>query len=159
MIGGCAAAIATPLVLSASASTPTDGVLRWIGTGSQVYACKGENGRFGWVLKGPDAVLTDAEGQVQGHHATGPSWTANDGSAVPAAVVMLSIPSPAPNAIPWLVLHASGHVGSGTMDGVGYVFRTDTEGGAAPTSACDSAAEGSEQQTPYRARYTFLRER
>jgi len=46
------------------------------GKGDQIYACKANaNGApFGWILKAPDATLTDDSGKVVGHHVIGPTW-------------------------------------------------------------------------------------
>jgi hypothetical protein len=140
---------------NAHAATAADGVIHWIGTGSQIYACERDLERFAWVLQGPDATLTDTTGQIQGTHGAGPSWTASDGSEV-FGTIMTSIPAPAPSAVPWLVLRVSRHVGTGMLDSVGYVLRTDTEGGTAPPGRCDSSHLGSEQRVPYRANYTFI---
>ncbi len=148
----CTAGLLAP---RAQAATPVDGVMRWIGTGSQVYACKRDGERFAWTLQRPDALLTDVDGTVQGEHGAGPSWTATDGSKVFGTVVT-SVPAPARGAIPWLVLRASQHIGSGLLSGVGYVLRTDTQGGAIPSTGCDAAHEGSEERRPYQATYTFL---
>ena len=160
MIGaGCWAIMvadtSNPFAHKAQAAMPGGGIVRWIGTGSQVYACKRDGERFAWVLQRPDAMLTDASGLTQGWHGAGPSWTARDGSQV-FGTVMASVPAPAPGAIPWLVLRASRHVGNGFMSGVDYVLRTDTEGGSIPTEECNSSNEGGEMQKPYRATYTFL---
>ena len=136
---------------------PATGVVRWVGTGSQVYACKREGDRFAWALQRPEATLTDAGGTLQGGHGAGPSWTALDGSTVFGAVVTV-VPSPVPGAVPWLVLRASRHAGDGMMSDVGYVLRTDTEGGTVPISGCDPSRDGMEERRPYHATYTFLPE-
>ncbi len=160
MAGAGCSAIATALVpglltTGARAAGPANGVVHWIGKGSQVYACIHDGDRFAWTLQRPDATLIDDTGTPRGQHGAGPSWTAWDGSQVFGAV-LTSVPAPKPGAIPWLVLRASRHVGSGMMSGVGYVLRTDTEGGTAPAAGCDAAHVGAEERRPYRATYTFL---
>jgi len=162
MVGaGCwaiaAAGMSNPAAHGAQAATPVGGVVRWTGTGSQIYACKRDGEQFAWVLQRPDATLTDAGGRVQGRHGAGPSWTASDGSQVFGTMVT-SVPAPVPGAIPWLVLRASRHAGDGLMSGVGYVLRTDTKGGVIPVGGCDISNEGGEKREPYRALYTFLME-
>ena len=154
--GRCTVALAcvasTP---KAQAAGPADGIVRWIGTGTQVYACKRDGDLFVWSLLRPDTLLADASGKAQGTHGAGPSWTASDGSTVFGAVVT-AVPAPVSGAIPWLVLRASRHTGNGLMSGVNYVFRTDTEGGTAPIGGCDAAHDGREERKPYRSTYTFL---
>ena len=67
---------------------------------------------------------------------------------------LTSVPAPTPGAIPWLVLRASRHVGSGLMIGAGHVLRT--ESGTAPAAGCDAAHVGAEEGRPYRATCTLL---
>jgi hypothetical protein len=55
--------------------------------GNQIYSCKGDGGQFTWVLKAPEAQLTDKSGQPFGKHFAGPSWEANDGSRVTGKAV------------------------------------------------------------------------
>ena len=160
MVGAGCGAIAMAfapglLITRARAAAPANGVVHWIGKGSQVYASTHDGDRFAWTLQRPDATLIDETGKSRGQHGAGPSWTALDGSQVFGAVLTL-VPAPTPGAIPWLVLRTSRHVGSGLMSGVGYVLRTDTEGGTAPAAGCDAAHVGAEERRPYRATYAFL---
>jgi|SRR5579859_5750067 len=134
----------------------TTGVIRWHGEGTQIYDCRISSTGPAWVLRQPDATLTDADGRIRGRHGAGPSWTATDGSrAVGRAIT--SIPAPRPGAIAWLVLQADAHDGPGTLDGVTYVLRTDTAGGVAPAVGCDRDHEGAVVAVPYQATYSFLR--
>ena len=142
---------------STSANTPasTPGVIRWHGEGVQIYDCKKSADGYAWMLRQPDAMLTDADGHVTGHHSVGPRWTATDGSSIVGRTIE-TIPSPA-TAIPWLVLEASSHDGHGALDGVTYVLRTETVGGVAPADGCSKAREGAVTTVPYQATYSFLR--
>ena len=126
------------------------------GTGDQVYTCSANGTQFTWTLKAPDAVLTDAKGAMVGKHYAGPTWEAQDGSSVVGEAIANS-PSPLSNAIPWLVLRAKSHAGSGMMADVAYVVRTNTEGGVAPTSGCDATHVSAEQRVHYTATYLFFR--
>lgn len=126
------------------------------GKGVQIYACKASGGSLAWTLKAPDATLADAKGQAIGKHFAGPSWQANDGSTVVGEPLNAS-PSPDAGAIPWLVLHAKSHTGSGTMATVQYIVRERTEGGMAPASGCDAGHVGNEVRVPYSAVYLFFR--
>ena len=58
-------------------------VLRLHASGLQIYNCRSDaDGKFGWILKAPDAELTDRDGKIIGHHSAGPTWKLNDGSEV-----------------------------------------------------------------------------
>jgi hypothetical protein len=129
--------------------------LEAFGKGVQIYTCTPSNDTYAWTLKAPDATLRDAKGKVIGKHFAGPSWQANDGSRVVGEPLNVS-PSPDPGAIPWLVLHAKSHAGTGEMAGVEYVVRTRTEGGMAPTSGCDASHANAELRVPYSAIYLFF---
>jgi hypothetical protein len=74
-------------------------VLRVHGKGDQIYTCKGDGGQFAWVLKAPEAQLTDQNGKPFGKHFAGPSWEANDGSRITGKAVaneprLMPIPFP-----------------------------------------------------------------
>jgi Protein of unknown function (DUF3455) len=84
-------------------------------TGVQVYTC-GLNpaGATGWVLRGPDAQLFDPQNKPVGKHYAGPTWEGLDGGKVVGKVKM-SMPAPVDKAIPWLLLDAKSHEGSGAF--------------------------------------------
>ena len=46
-------------------------------------------------------------------------------------------------------------MGSGAMTGVSYIQRLNTQGGVAPTLACDAARKGQRQVVAYQADYVF----
>src|SRR5437879_3501316 len=78
-------------------------------TGTQIYVCRqGEDQKFSWVFKAPEAELTDATGKKIAHHSAGPTWKHIDGSEVKAKVVAKQdapkVEAPKPEAIPWLLL-------------------------------------------------------
>jgi len=123
--------------------------------GVQIYTCKLTDTVAGWVLKAPDATLRDAQGQAVVHHFGGPTWQWTDGSSVVGEPVSAS-PSPQAGSIPWLVLHAKSHTGSGALANVDYIVRAHTEGGAAPATGCDSSHVGAEIRVPYKATYLFF---
>jgi hypothetical protein len=62
-----------------------------------------------------------------------------------------------PAAIPWLLLRATSHGGSGRMGDVTFVQRIRTSGGNAPPTGCDAQHAGSVARVPYRALYCFYR--
>jgi len=125
------------------------------GAGVQVYTCEKSPSGFGWRFDAPEAMLLDAAGAKFGKHFAGPTWQARDGSTVVGEVVA-SNPAPQPGSIPWLLLRAKSHSGSGTFASVGYIARVQTEGGLAPASGCDATHTGAERRVPYGASYVFF---
>jgi hypothetical protein len=125
------------------------------GTGAQIYTCEASPAGFRWRLKAPEATLLDDEGADFGRHFTGPSWQARDGSTV-AGEVMVSNTAPQPGSIPWLLLRAKSHSGSGAFASVAYIARIHTEGGLAPANGCDATHAGAERRVPYSAFYVFF---
>ena len=134
------------------------GVLEMRAAGVQVYRCADADGRFAWRLVGPEAQLDSADGKVVVRHFAGPSWQAADGSTVVGEVVASGVAglADAAGSVPWLVLRAASHSGTGLLDAVAYVVRSDTAGGAAPAAGCDPAHGAVEVRVPYTATYTFF---
>lgn len=135
------------------------GVLELHGRGVQIYRCKTTTSGFAWTLTGPEATLLAADGQVAGRHFTGPSWQATDGSVVVGEVVASGTLPPSNNAaasIPWLILRAKSHAGSGRFGAVTHVVRSDTAGGTAPVTGCGAGTAGAQTRVPYTANYTFF---
>ena len=153
---GAGIALASTAALAAPPpAEPT--ALAFTGRGTQIYTCQETGTVYAWVLKGPDARLFNAAGQVVGRHFFGPKWEANDGSRIKGQVLVAS-PSPGPGQrnVPWLVLRTDVEQGNGIFGQVGMVTRTDTRGGAAPTSACGPQQKGQTVNEPYSAAYTFF---
>ena len=124
--------------------------------GVQIYACQaGADQKPAWVLKGPDAELTDAEGKTIAHHFAGPTWKHADGSEV-TGKLLEKHDAPKANAIPWLLLTAASHTGEGVFRRVTSIQRIHTEGGLAPeANTCDTSANGKEARSAYEADYYF----
>lgn len=113
--------------------------------GVQTYQCTAG----AWTFLQPDAILRK-HGRPQVLHTAGPVWTSVvDGSSVTAAA---QASSPVPNAIPQLLLKATGHRGQGLLSAVTYIQRLNTTGGVTPTGACTDGATASVR---YTADYTF----
>ena len=125
-------------------------------TGTQIYVCRqGEDQKFAWVFKAPEAELTDATGKKIVHHSAGPTWKHIGGSEVKAKVVAKQ-DAPKPEAIPWLLLSAASHSGEGIFSRVTSIQRIHTEGGMPPEAKyCDSSTAGKEVGTVYAADYYF----
>ncbi len=125
-------------------------------TGVQIYICQsGADQKPAWVLKAPEAELSDAQGKKIAQHYAGPTWKHNDGSEVTGKVAA-RLDAPKPGAIPWLLLTAAGHSGSGIFSRVTTIQRIHTEGGLPPKAdACNASANGTESRSPYSADYYF----
>jgi Protein of unknown function (DUF3455) len=130
-------------------------VLQVHAKGDQIYICKGDGAQFAWILKAPEAQLTDKNGKPFGKHFAGPSWEANDGSRVTGKAVA-NAPSPDADSIPWLLVTAASHSGEGVLARVTSIQRVNTKGGKAPASGCDAAHAGQEERASYSADYVFF---
>lgn len=130
-------------------------VLQAHAKGVQIYTCKaGDAGQPAWTLKGPDAELSDHKGASIIHHTEGPTWTHQDGSAVIGKAVAHT-DAPANAGVPWLLLTATGHTGSGVLSKVTSVQRLHTKGGQPPAAGCDASKIGTETRSSYTADYYF----
>jgi Protein of unknown function (DUF3455) len=124
-------------------------------TGSQIYTCQGAaDGKFGWVLKAPDAELHDRNDKVIGTHAAGPSWKLKDGSEVTgkAAARVESLDG---QSIPWLLVKVVSHAGNGQLATVTTIQRVHTHGGQPPAEGCDASHRDAETKSSYSADYYF----
>jgi hypothetical protein len=145
---------------SLKAPVGEDVILSTHATGVQIYVCqvqpeqKSEQ-KTAWVLKAPEADLTDATGKVIIHHAAGPAWKHVDGSEVTGKVIAKQ-DAPKPGAIPWLLLSAASHSGEGILTRVTTIQRIHTDGGLPPTvSDCNVSVNGKESRSAYSADYYF----
>lgn len=123
--------------------------------GVQIYACEMKDGRTDWAFKAPEAMLFDRDGRQVGTHFGGPTWKLDDGSAV-VGEVMSRADAPEAGAIPWLLLRAKSHDGSGALSRVAYIRRVDTKGGAAPKTGCDARHASASARMRYSAIYQFF---
>jgi hypothetical protein len=129
-------------------------ILTLTGKGVQIYECQLVNNAPQWDFQAPDASLYDASGAKVGVHASGPSWRYLDHSAVKGEVVAVNT-APDPTAIPWLLLKAIKEDESGVMAKVEFIRRSDTHGGMAPATGCDTQHLNTTTRIPYTATYTF----
>jgi hypothetical protein len=146
----------TPSADPSSVAPPENAqlLLRTAADGVQIYTCQAVDNKFQWVFQAPEAALFDETGRQIGKHSAGPSWESFDGSLVTGEVIS-KMPAPTPDAIPWLLLRAKSHSGQGQFGRVSHIQRTETKGGAAPSSGCDSVHVGAEARMRYSATYTF----
>lgn len=130
-------------------------VLTARGEGVQIYSCSAAQGGLKWVLTGPDARLLDGAGKQIGTHFAGPTWKLTDGSMV-VGQLMASQPSPDANSVAWLLLRGKSGTATGRLANVTFIRRTETHGGVAAASACQTQADaGKTVRVPYTATYTF----
>jgi hypothetical protein len=119
--------------------------------GVQIYTCAAG----AWVLRAPEADLSDRRGNYLGNHFLGPTWQANDGSKVKAARTAQLPAVTGAQDIPWLLLAVVANEGHGRLDDVTFIQRLHTGGGVAPAGPCTT--EGAEVRVPYNAEYLFYR--
>jgi len=127
-----------------------------VGRGELTYECREKKdmaGAFEWAFVGPVATLYAAGEKAVGKYYAGPTWEANDGSKVTGKQLAVS-PAGAGN-IPLQLVKADPAMGAGAMQGVAYIQRLNTKGGAAPATGCDAMAKGKRQVVGYAADYVF----
>jgi len=151
---------AVSIAATATAQNPTEpppsqqSILTVTGKGVQIYSCQQAAAGPQWVFQAPEATLIDASGKSVGTHGAGPIWRSKDGSSVKGELLQKSA-APQATAIPWLLLKAAGVSGSGVMAKVEFIRRSDTQGGVAPATGCDSQHLTAVSRVPYTATYTF----
>jgi hypothetical protein len=123
--------------------------------GVQVYICEvGPDGKKSWVLKMPEAKLFEDRGSEIGSHFAGPTWRHQDGSQISGRAVART-ESPAPDAIPWLLLTVTERSGTGIFEKVSSIQRLNTRGGKVHGTVDDSAKAGEELRVSYSGDYLF----
>ena len=128
-----------------------------VGTGTIVYGCKAKKDdamAYEWVFMGPDAQLTDSQGQRVGRYFGPPAtWESTDGSKVTAT--QLAVAPAGMGNIPMQLVKANPAMGQGAMQGVTYIQRVAVQGGAAPMAPCNASSSGQQQTVNYQADYVF----
>jgi len=130
-------------------------VLQAHAEGFQIYVCQASaEQKLSWVFKAPEAKLLDRKGATIGQHYGGPAWKHKDGSEVTGKVAARH-DAPEADSIPWLLLTAAGHSGSGLLSRVTTIQRLHTKGGQPPAGGCEESKRGTESKVPYTADYYF----
>jgi hypothetical protein len=163
LFSGCAARHMNSPKIPDLLKAPKDQALSFMlqGVGVQIYACKAvsnDPARFEWVFIAPEAVLLDSRGNKVGKHYAGPTWESQDGSRV-TGEVLAKDNGPDTAAIPWLLLRAKSHAGTGILSHIMSIQRLNTESGKAPADGCTQATAGVEVRIPYTADYYFYIDR
>jgi hypothetical protein len=171
--GACPAAWLIAPAVDASIAVPDGGggvLLHAAGAGTQNYTCDavpmdGGTTTYAWTFVGPQADLNDCHATLIGHHfasdggATAPEWQTLDGTYVIGHKLDAFIPDGGADSVPWLLLHATAHGGTGTLASADYIQRLNTDGGIAPeASSCTVSATGTTVKVPYSADYFFFGE-
>lgn len=159
LASGCATSPTPPTGTPAALQPPAGQVLAHEGLadGVQIYECMfaPENaGHYAWVLKGPETDLLDRSGHKVGRHYAGPTWQSSDGSKV-VGTVAAHVDAPDGKAIPWLLLSAKAHEGSGKFAQVESIQRLQTTGGLPPAEPCVGSRTNEVVRVPYTATYYF----
>ena len=129
-----------------------------MGAGDLAYECRAKANAAGvheWAFVGPDAVLYDSASKPVGKYYGGPTWESNDGSKVTGK--QLAVAPGASGSIPLQLVQANPSTGKGSMQGVTYIQRINTQGGVAPTDACNAASLGQKRTVKYKADYVFYK--
>lgn len=129
-------------------------VLTVTGQGSQIYVCQQNGKSYQWVFYAPVARLFNGAGREVGTHGDGPTWNYEDGSSIQGSVIKQQ-PSPNAGSVPELLLKGINPRNAGLLSTVEYISRSNTQGGAAPTTGCDADHQGQLNRVPYTATYTF----
>jgi hypothetical protein len=154
---GFAEALQQPEWIPAPLRVPSGNavLLRGLAVGVQIYDCRATQSGHQWVFRAPEAGLFHGNVQLIATHYAGPTWQALDGSRVVGTLVASST-APNPQSIPWLLLQAASHEGTGTLSGVTYIQRVQTGGGVAPAAdRCSANQVGDEARVEYIAVYYF----
>jgi hypothetical protein len=124
--------------------------------GVQIYSCQATATGYAWTFQAPEAKLFDRRGHLLVKHYAGPTWEAvSDHSKVVAK--KLAEFSAHAEAIPELLLQATGHDGKGQMADVSYIQRLETVGGLSPSAGCDAGHVGASARVDYTATYFFYK--
>jgi hypothetical protein len=173
---GCPASWSVAPAVDPSIEVPDGGgnvLLHASATGTQNYACvastpadagadgatDGGETTYAWTLTGPEADLKDCMmAKIATHFASdggAPEWQTTDGTYVIGSRKSAFTPDGGSGAIPWLLLQATAHSGTGTLSKALYVQRVNTTGGKAPATGCDSTTVGATTKVSYTADYYF----
>jgi uncharacterized protein DUF3455 len=125
--------------------------------GSQVYTCQaGTDGKFAWILKGPEAELKDRKDKVIGEQSAGPTWKLKDGSEVTGKEVA-HVDSLDPDSVPWLLVDVINNSKKGALADVTKIQRVHTHGGKpGDQDACDESHKDAEAKSSFTADYYFF---
>lgn len=160
-ITACASTPVAPVVPASIAVPAGHNVsMVTVGVGEISYECRAKadvSGAYAWAFVAPLATLFNADqSKTVGSYYGGPTWQANDGSKVTGKQLAVS-PATTPNAIPLQLVQAAPTSGTGDMVGVSYIQRLNTQGGVAPSEACNANTLGAKKQVKYQADYVFYK--
>ncbi len=167
--GACPGTWTAAPIVDPSLALPDGGgvLLHGAATGTQDYQCQASADDAGtpvykWTAIGPEADLADCASKKFATHfasdagATRPEWmiTADNGYVIAKKTAGYT-PDGGASAVPWLLLAATEHGGTGPITKTNWIHRTNTTGGLAPSTVCDVNAVGTVTKVPYTADYYF----
>ncbi len=130
-----------------------------VGVGDLTYECRAKANaaaEYEWAFVGPNAVLYNRDrSSTIGKYYAGPTWESSDGSKVTGK--QLAVSPGASGAIPLQLVQANPATGTGSMSGVTYIQRLNTQGGVAPAMPCAASSVGNKQVVKYQADYVFYK--
>ncbi len=132
--------------------------MKTVGIGEITYECRlkaGGSDAHEWMFVSPVAKLMDGNKEV-GKYYGGPTWESMDGSKVMGKQV--AVAPAAPGSIPLQLVKAEPATGKGSMTGVTFIQRLNTQGGVAPSDPCNAGAVGVKKQVKYQADYVFYKQ-
>jgi hypothetical protein len=139
---GMGSSMASAPVVPAAIAVPAGNKLAFTlkGSGLLNYECRAKaeaSGGAEWALVAPEAVL-------------------KDGSKVTGKQLAVA-PAPTAGNIPWQLVQATPTTGAGTLAGVTYIQRINTNAGVAPSAPCTAATASTRAQVRYSADYLFYK--
>ncbi len=117
---------------------------------------KHDPARFEWKVASEEGQLFNLHGDPVGQLSRGPAWTIHDGSCVEGQF-QCGAPATDANAIDCALYKTVNSRDRGVLQGVTYVQRLNTRGGAPPADVADAPHEGRSVRVPFTANYLFFR--
>jgi hypothetical protein len=157
-----AAAIPEPAGIAAGLRAPDTETPAFMltGNGVYIYECRQsalDANRYEWGFVVPDATLYDGGRSVARHATAGLYEALGDRSSI-SGVVRGTQAAGTAN-LPWISIRAQPLAEAGLFSGVTTIQRVNTNGGAAPVTACGPANIGAEARVAYQADYYFYKQR
>ncbi len=127
----------------------------WEASGTQTFECaakKTKPDELEWDYVAPAAQLRDGQAQPAGTYGAGPTWTAQDGSALTGKIRERR---PTEGGPPVLVFDVKPAGPAGVLATVSSIARMHMHGGTLPNAACKPSELGQKRSVPYTASYYF----
>jgi hypothetical protein len=130
-----------------------------VGVGDLTYQCRAKAqmaDQFEWVFVGPKAQLQDRAGKPVGSYFGPPAtWKVAEGAEMTGT--QLAVAPAGEGNIALQLVKANPAKGNSVLNGVAFIQRVNTKGGAAPTESCNAAMLNMSKTVAYRADYIFYK--